>query len=112
VIAFSPAGDLVLASDPERVIYVWDADSGNLLHELRGHFDRIDSVAVSPDGRTIAGAGEEGTLSFWHRATGQLLFTLRIEGYDARRQVCQFSPDGRWIGVTAGLHRVRLLQLR
>ncbi len=45
---------------------------------------------VSPDGRTIAGAGEDGELHLWQASTGVRLASLRNHPW----QNLTFSPDG------------------
>ncbi len=47
--------------------------------ELSGHAEQVDSVAISPDGHLLAGAGHDGTVRIWDVATrrerGQLVPT-------------------------------------
>jgi len=68
------------------------------------------SVAWSPDGKTLAGgswlgAGGKftgtGQLVFW-KWRGRERLTVPIERHPEVRDV-EFSPDGRWLAVAAGL---------
>ena len=36
---------------------LWDVQTGNKIHALEGHEHPVNSVAFSPDGRTLASAG-------------------------------------------------------
>ena len=38
--------------------------------------DAVNAVAVSPDGKTVAGAGKDGLVKLWNAADGKELFTL------------------------------------
>ena len=51
--------DPTLRDDPfaGSAVVVWDAVSGREKASLRGHDDFIRSVALSPDGRTLASEG-------------------------------------------------------
>ena len=48
--------------DYTRQIDRWDVKNGNLLLTLRGHSGSINAVAVSPDGKFLASASQDGTL--------------------------------------------------
>jgi WD40 repeat protein len=54
---------------------------------------QIQAVAISPDGRTLAAAGVDGTLKLWDLANARLLHTL--SGRGAHIWHVAFSPDGK-----------------
>jgi WD40 repeat protein len=74
-IATDPAGTVVAAGGPERVVRVWDpripggtsGGSGGgeprCLSTLRGHTDNLRAVLISEDGRYVS----EDILEFWSR---------------------------------------------
>ena len=69
---------------------VWDAGTGQLLHDLRGDTGGVWSVAWSPDGTRLLTGG--GGVRVWDAGTGQLLHDLRGDT-GAVRSVA-WSPDG------------------
>ncbi|MCU0514289.1 MAG: protein kinase [Anaerolineae bacterium] len=66
---------------------------------LSGHTSRVNAVALSPDGRTLASASSDATVRLWHMADGTLLQTLR--GHRGDVETVAFSPDGRYVASGA-----------
>jgi WD domain, G-beta repeat len=67
---------------------VWDVNSGALLRTID-----VSSVAINPDGKTIAVAESGGEISLWEIQSGKLLIRL-APGY-SDDDVVAFSPDGK-----------------
>ena len=56
---------------------VWDADKGQELLTLKGHTDRVTSVAFSPDGKRIVSGSDDKTVKVWDARQGQELLSLK-----------------------------------
>jgi WD40 repeat protein len=69
------------------------------------HGDQVNTVAFSPDGRTIASGARDGSLALWDAGTGAEV------RYGPPRGIVfalAYSPDGRTLAV-AGRKGVRLV---
>jgi len=70
-------GRFTLATSDDKLIHIWDGQSGELLHRWQGHQGGIHSLAYSSDGATLASASEQGDICLWDGQTGALIQTLR-----------------------------------
>jgi WD40 repeat protein len=71
---------------------------------LRGHTDRVWSVAYSPDGRRLATGSEDGTVRLWDQETGRQVGLLRSP--ELHVHSLAFSPDGSRLAGVSFPHRV------
>ena len=104
-IAFSPDGKLLASGSVGKTIKIWQLNTGEKLltpkmHSaavtaLKGHSDRINSLAFSPDGKILASGSDDKTIKIWQLDTGKLICTLT--GHSAAVQSVAFSPNGRML---------------
>ena len=62
---FSPDGKLIASCGADKVINVWDAANGNLLHTLKGHTNIIYSVKFTNEGNRLASGSSDQTIRIW-----------------------------------------------
>lgn len=117
-------GKRVASVADDMVCRVWDAETGNRVHELRGHAERtpnhfpsmLYTCAISPDGRTLATADRVGQICIWDLAGGSELAKLQAPGFytwDEKQRIhsiggirsLAFSPDSSTL-VAGGIGRI------
>lgn len=92
-IQYSP-DDTRLAVGGSAGIWLYDARTYEIESLITDYTQPIYSVAFSPDGRTLAGCGPDGTILLWDISTGTLRHTLY--GYwRGSVDSIAFSPDGQ-----------------
>lgn len=82
-------------SQKKTSISLWNVESGLLQRMLTGHKDAVNSIAFSPDSKTVASASTDFTVKLWDVQTGELKLTLPLHS-DMVYSVA-FSPDGKMV---------------
>jgi eukaryotic-like serine/threonine-protein kinase len=96
------------AREKAAVAGLWDAASGQLLVELRGHVREVIAVAVSPDGQVIATASRDRTARLWDRSGKSVGAPLRHHDWVTS---VAFSPDGRTLLTASNDRYARLWEI-
>jgi WD40 repeat protein len=117
-VCFSPDGRWIAGGDYQEV-KVWDAQTGQQVFALKGHRHYVDSVAFSPDGKRLLGAGRildandalqaGADLKVWDTQSGQEILSLQADTnrvYSVCFSVC-FGPGGSCL-ATARWGKVRV----
>lgn len=111
---FSPDEKLLAFATSEHTIEVMRVSDGTVLYTLKGHTDKILSMAFSADSQYLASASGLSTM-FWPNRTGDRSIrlwrmsdgTLAKKWYGPNYEIhgLAFSPDGRWL-VTGSADRM------
>jgi WD40 repeat protein len=117
-LAVTPDGKTVASVGDDMVCRLWDAASGKLLQELRGHKERtphhfpsmLQACAVSADGKLLATGDKTGHVVVWELPAGRQVTTLeapvmytwdpvqRVHSIGGIRSLA-FSTDGALLAV-------------
>jgi WD40 repeat protein len=80
-----------------------------LVHTLKGHSSSVVSVAISPDGKTLASGSRDNTIKLWNLATKQEIHTLNDHS-DSVYYVA-ISPDGQTLASGSADNPIKLWNL-
>lgn len=117
-VALAPsAGLLATAGKDDSMVKIWNVSQiasappasprppqplapATLRHTLSGHTGPVLSIAFSPDGDTLASAGQDTAVRMWNAHTGEPGEVLR--GHEREVLSLAFSPDGITLASAGG----------
>lgn len=73
---FSPDGKQIAAACWDGNVYVWNVETGELQHTLRGHQGYVWSACFSADGKRLFSSGNDASLKVWDPVTGEEILTI------------------------------------
>tara|TARA_Y100001934_G_scaffold78654_1_gene97781 strand:- start:2626 stop:6513 length:3888 start_codon:yes stop_codon:yes gene_type:complete len=92
-------GKYVLTGSQDGIARLWDAQTGKLIRNCKGHSAAIVSVAFSPDGKLFATGSLDGSCRLWNLANGNTNQVL--QNPNVRFHRLSFGPEGKRI-ITSG----------
>ncbi|MGD9724416.1 MAG: protein kinase [Pirellulales bacterium] len=99
-VAFSHDGRLVATgSGPERVIRIWDAETGALGERLSGVTFDVYTLAFSPDDRLLASGHRNGAVQLWD--TASWCVSHQLLGHAAAVRDLAFAADGHQLATAS-----------
>ena len=117
-VVVTPDGAQTISVGDDMLVKVWDTDSRESIHALRGHaaqtpqgyVSALYAVAVSADGRYAASGDRAGEVRVWELGNGRELARFQVpelytfDNRARKRSIggirsLAFAPDGRHIAV-------------
>ncbi len=76
-------------------IWIWGLKSGGLVKKIGPDVHYITSLAISPDGKSVAAQSRDATVKLWDIGTGEAVQSFK--GHDHGMISIAISPDGKII---------------
>jgi WD40 repeat protein len=114
------AGFNVSVVNGSNLVRLWNATSGRHLAQFHSRKIYVHALTFAPDGRCLATANADQTVTVYETATGkergQLLIDKREDGSSDTNAVTLrclvFSPDGRFVAAGGSDGKVHMWELR
>ncbi len=101
-LVFLPDGKtLISGGGTDRTIRWWEVGTGKEIRHLDKGLEHSRLLAVSPDGKRLAGAAKPGVLHLWNAATGEELSrTALVQERNYGIWYLCFSPDSKTLACS------------
>jgi platelet-activating factor acetylhydrolase IB subunit alpha len=76
-------GQYVISGSRDKVIKLWDTQSGQCLHTFIGHDNWVRGVVFHPSGKYLLSASDDKTLKVWDLKTGRAQKTIEAHQHFA-----------------------------
>ncbi len=105
-VAFSPDGKRLATAGADRIVRVYETETGKLLVQIEDHADWIFDIAFSPDGNRLASASLDKTSKVFDVVKKESLVTFTGHGQPV--YTVAFSPDGKAVATGGEDNEIRV----
>ncbi|KAF9086824.1 hypothetical protein BGX27_003093, partial [Mortierella sp. AM989] len=104
--SFSPKGGRIVTTGWDSTLQIWDLETRQCLHVIKGGRDWVSSARYSAKGDQVVGGNDDRTVRLWDAETGESRQILR--GHNMSVWAVAFSPDGGQVASGSQDYTVRL----
>jgi WD40 repeat protein len=105
--ALSPDGTRVACGGDDRVVPIWDTQTGEKLAECRGHTSKVLSITFREDGSRLLTTSHDGTARQWDTRTGREV-EPPYDRHTAEVLAAVYSSDGQRVASAGADRTIRL----
>lgn len=97
-VGFSPDGRRVVAGGRNNNVYIFDVNTGELVHEMTGHTLEVWGALFTADGKQALTASWDQSIRVWDTATGKQVRAFK--NVRDRVRCLALSPDGKMLAAS------------
>lgn len=105
-LAFSPDGTSIASGSSDKMIRIWDIETG-VFETLKRHSSDVYRCRFSPDGTKLASVGQDGEMLIHDLRTGEATELFKTSRKQPLYGV-EFSADGKLLGEVGDDYRLRI----
>jgi WD40 repeat protein len=91
-VTFSQDGSRVISGSDDNTVRIWNATTGEVEADLKGHTDWVRSVAFAQDGSRVVSGSDDKTVRIWNATTGEV--EAELKGHTDWVMSVAFAQDG------------------
>jgi WD40 repeat protein len=93
-VVISPDGRTIASSgEGDGIIKVWNLTTGKAILTLNGHSQKVNAIAISPNGKILVSGSDDKTMRVWNLTTGKVI--RKLEGHGDSVQALAISPNSK-----------------
>lgn len=100
---------LIASSSLDDTVKLWNLQTGELVASLTGHTRDVNTIAITPDGKTAISGSDDSTIRLWYLPNGAPLRSLT--GHSRDVSTLAVSPDGQLLASGSEDRTIRLWSL-
>ncbi len=101
------------ASGSFGTIRIWNLKSGALLQTIAAHKDWVKTLAISPNGQTLASGSADKTIRLWNMNNGSRMLTIAGPGaHWGPVNTLAFTPDGQRLASGSDDNTIKIWDIR
>ena len=98
-ISINPGGQYIAAGGFNETVKIWHKDKNYSFYgKLQRHKGLMRLIKFTPHETNLVSASSDGTVIFWHMATGEITKKMELKGEDLK--TLAFSPSGSLMAIT------------
>jgi WD40 repeat protein len=94
-VAITGDNKYVVSGSLDKTIRVWNLETGEQVHSLKGHIHPVNAVAITGDNKYVVSGSQDSTLGVWNLETGEQKHSLK--GHTSWVHAVAITGDNKYV---------------